>query len=508
VAWAALARQEETAMRTDHRARSAARRLARRTFLADTGMGFAGLALGGLLAQDGVLRAQEPAWSPPDGRPHFAPRAKSVIWLFMIGGASQMETFDPKPELNRWAGKTIAETPYAAALDSPYLKKNLREFIEGLHKVHPSVFPMQVGYSKRGESGIEISDWWPHLGECVDDIAFVRSMWTTDNDHGAQLQFHTGRHALEGFFPTIGAWVHYGLGSLNENLPQFVVMGTPLADCCGGKEGHGADYLGPQHAGVQLKADPNDPLPFASPGPDVYREEQLAEFELLSTLGSLAGVQYADDPALAARIKSYELAYRMQMAVPEVFRFDQETAATQALYGLDNPTTAEFGRQCLAARRLVERGVRFIQIYHGSNGGAGSWDAHGGLKAGHSALCAQVDQPIAALLKDLKARGLLDETLVVWATEFGRTPGAQGADGRDHHPYGFTVWLAGGGIKGGMVHGATDELGFHAVEDRHYVTDIHATVMYLLGLDARRLEIPGRKRLEIDYGQPIRQIIA
>jgi uncharacterized protein (DUF1501 family) len=240
----------------------------------------------------------------------------------------------------------------------------------------------------------------------------------------------------------------------------------------------------------------------------VFREEQRDEFELLGRLNRLTEVAYPDDPALRARIKSYELAFRMQAAVPDVLRFSAEDAGTQALYGLDRPETKTFGEQCLAARRLVERGTRFVQIFHGSNGGAGAWDAHSNLKPAFTTLCGQVDRPIGGLLKDLKRRGLLDETLVVWASEFGRTPGAQGADGRDHHPYGFSVWMAGGGIKGGVVHGATDELGFHAVEDRHYVTDIHATVLHQMGLDPRRLEVPGQKRLELDYGRPIRQIIA
>jgi hypothetical protein len=333
-------------------------------------------------------------------------------------------------------------------------------------------------------------------------------MWTTDNDHGAQLQFHTGRHALEGQFPTIGSWIHYGLGTLNENLPQFAVMGTPIADCCGGVGAHGANYLGPEHAGVQLSTDPKNPLPFSAPGADVYREEQREEFALLGRLNRLAGVEYPDDRALQARIKAYELAFHMQAAVPEVVNCDGETEATRKMYGIDGATTEPFGRQCLVARRLVERGTRFVQIFHGSNGGAGAWDAHSNLKNGHSALCAQVDQPVAGLIKDLKQRGMLDETIVVLGTEFGRTPGAQGADGRDHHPYGFSVVIAGGGIKGGIVHGATDELGFHAAEHRHYVTDIHATVLKLLGLDAQTLEIPGRKRLEIDFGKPIGEIIA
>ena len=488
----------------------------RRAFLSDIGMGFTGLALGAMLNRDGVARTAQAAhgadsgsaWSPPSGVPHFAPKTKSVIRLFMIGGTSHMESFDPKPALTKYAGKTIAETPLADPLASPYVKKNLRELVVGLHHPHPQIYPLQVGYQKRGQSGVEISDWWPHLGECVDDLAIIRSMWTTDNNHGAQLQFHTGRHALEGFSPTIGSWVHYGLGSLNDDLPQFVVMGTPIADCCGGVGGHGASYLGPEHNGVQLAVDPKAPLPFAAPGPEVFREEQAGQFDLMARLNRLSEVEYPDDPALRARVKSYELAFRMQMAVPNVINFDTETQRTHQQYGLDQKETATFGQQCLTARRLVEQGVRFVQIFHGSNGGAGAWDAHGDLKAGHSKLCGQVDRPIAGLLKDLKQRGLLDETLVVWATEFGRTPGAQNSNGRDHHPYGFSVWMAGGGIKPGVVHGATDELGFHAVEDRHYVTDIHATVLDRLGLDPRRLEVPGRKRLEIDYGRPIRAIMA
>lgn len=470
-------------------------------------MGFTGLALGSMLARDGIVRAAE-GWQPPSGQPHFPPRAKSVIWIFLIGGMSQMESFDPKPALDQHAGKSIDETPFKDVLHSPYLKKNLRELVEGLHKVHPKVYPMQVGFKKHGQSGLEISDWWSQVATCADDIALVRSMWTTDNNHGAQLQFHTGRHVLEGFFPTIGSWIHYGLGALNENLPQFVVMGTPIADCCGGNGGHGASYLGPEHNGVQLTVDPVNPLPFAKPAGGKYREEQAAEFGLLRQLNQLTEVEYPDDPALRARIKSYELAFRMQTAVPEIVDFSKETQETHALYGLDRPETKEFAGQCLAARNLVEKGTRFVQIFHGSNGGAGAWDAHSGLKAGHSKLCGQIDRPIAALIKDLKRRGLLDSTMIVLGTEFGRTPGAQGSDGRDHHPYGFSIMLAGGGIRGGIAYGKTDELGFHAVEQRHYVTDLHATVLHQLGLDPRRLEVPGRKRLEIDFGQPIRGILA
>jgi hypothetical protein len=479
-------------------------RVSRRTFLADTGMGLTGLALGSLFHRDAAARDD----AAPDGKPHFRPKAKSVIWFFMAGGTSHVETFDPKPALTKYAGKSIAETPYKDTLDNPVVKDNLRAFTGSPHKVQPTLFPLQVGFRPRGQSGIEISDWWPHVGSCADDLAVVRSLWTTDNDHGAQLQFHTGRHTLDGVFPTIGSWVHYGLGSLNDNLPQFVVLGAPLSDCCGGVNGHGANYLGPEHAGVRLNVDPTNPLPFATPGSSAFVEGQKAQFELLGRLNKLSAVEYPDDPALRARIRSYELAFRMQTSVPEVLRFDEENPETKKLYGLDEAPTKDFGMQCLAARRLVERGVRFVQIFHGSTGGAGAWDAHGNLKKGHEQLCLQADKPIAGLLKDLKRRGMLEDTLVVWGTEFGRTPGAEKSDGRDHHPYGFCGWLAGGGVKGGVVHGKTDEIGFHAVENRHYVTDLHATVLHQMGLDARKLEIPGRKRLEIDFGKPITEILA
>ena len=486
--------------------------ITRRGFFTDIGMGISGVALTAMLHRDGFAQADDvdaTGWRPPDGRPHFAPKAKNVIWLFMIGGTSHVESFDPKPAVNHYAGKTIAETPFADALKNK-LTGNLRVLLQDKPELHirRTLYPLQVGFRKRGESGIEISDWWPHLGDCVDQIAVIRSMWTTDNDHGAQLQFHTGRHMLEGQFPTIGSWVHYGLGSLSDDLPRFVVIGSPIADCCGGMGGHGASYLGPEHDGIQLSVDPKNPLPFATPAKDVFREEQAGEFELLGRLNRLSSLKYPLDPVLRARIKSYELAFRMQTTVPEVMQLSGEPPAIERLYGLDQDVTRGFGQMCLAARRMVERGVRFVQVFHGSNGGAGGWDAHSSLRQNHAAQCAQVDKPIAGLLADLKQRGLLEETIVVWATEFGRTPGSEGKDGRDHHPYGFSVWMAGGGIKGGVAHGATDEIGYHAAQDRHYVTDIHATLLHQLGLDPRRLEVPGHKRLEIDFGQVIREILA
>jgi hypothetical protein len=481
----------------------------RRAFLADCGLGFTGLALAAMLHRDGIAEAAEPdAWSPPNGKPHVTPRAKSVIWLFMLGGVSHVESFDPKPALNQYAGKTIEQSPFKkAVLDSPYYRKNVRDFAGGPRAFMAKIFPMQVGYRKRGQSGIALTDWWPHLGNCIDDLAVVRSAWVTDNDHAAQYEFNTGHHIFDGYHPSIGSWVHYGLGSLNDNLPSFVALGEPPGLCCGGRGAQNASYLGPEHNAVQLKIDPKQPLPFAAPGREVFREEQRAEFDLLKDLNGGASARYPDDPAMRARVKAYELAFRMQTSVPEVFRFSDENAATRKLYGLDDQVTQKFGELCLTARRLVERGVRFVQVYHGDGQGS-RWDAHSKLKENHGTLCPQVDLPIAGLIRDLKQRGLLDETIVVWGTEFGRTPGSENADGRDHHPYGFSVWLAGGGIKGGIAHGATDELGFHAVEHRHYVTDIHATVLHQLGLDPRKLEVPGRKRLEIELGQPIHEILA
>ncbi len=479
----------------------------RRSFLTDCGLGFTGLALGAMLQQEGLLQAN-PAevWSPPTGQPHFAPKAKNVIWLFMLGGVSQMESFDPKPALTKYAGKTIEESPYfTEILESPHYRKNVRDFAGTPRALMSKIYPLQVDYRKRGESGIEVSDWWPHVGDCIDDLAVVRSVWCTDNDHAAQYEFHTGYHAFDGSHPSFGSWVHYGLGSLNQNLPSFVALGNPPDQCCGGRGAQSGSYLGPAHNAVEINVDPANPLAFSSPGPGVYVEEQQDELELLSGLNAGAAVRYPRDAALRARIQAYELAAKMQLSVPEVLQLGSETEHIRRLYGLDQPVTQSFGQMCLTARRLVERGVRFVQLYHG---GSNAWDAHSDLKKNHGTLCPQVDQPIAALIKDLKQRGLFDETVVVWATEFGRTPGTEGTTGRDHHPYGFTVWMAGGGIKGGLVHGATDELGFHAVENRHYVTDVHATVSQQLGLDPRRLEIPGRKRLEIKLGKPISEIIA
>lgn len=483
--------------------------VSRRTFLTDTGMGFTGLALGAMLGRDRPARAAAIEPLPTNGDaagPHHPSRAKCVIWIFLCGGVSHMESFDPKPMLTKFDGKLADETPFKDIFDPARVNQNLVG-INPNHGGRKQLMGLQTGYRQYGQCGLEVGDWFAHTGACADDLSVLRSLWTVHNDHGTQLTWHTGRHPREGAFPTIGSWVSYGLGTLNQNLPEYVVLGVPTGDCCGGEWTHGAGYLGPEYGGVRLDVGGGEPLPFVSAAKfGVTAEEQAAEFSLLGRLNQLAGIDYPRDPELRARIKSYELAFGMQMAVPEALDLAGETAESLALYGLDDKTTEPFGKLCLSARRLVERGVRFVQIFHGGGGG-GAWDAHSDIKVNHTNLSAQVDKPIAGLLRDLKRRGLLDETIVVWGSEFGRSPGAQGT-GRDHHPNGFCAWLAGGGIRGGMTHGATDELGFYAVEQPRYLTDIHATVLHQLGLDSRRLDLPDRRRLDIDHGQVIREILS
>lgn len=475
----------------------------RRAFLADVGLGFTGLALGAMLTEDRDIRA---AASP---ELHVRPRAKSVIWIFLSGGYSHVETFDPKPALNKYAGLTFDKVPFENPVNSPLHKKRFRSVPAeevNVRDVYPKIYPMQVGWRKHGQAGIEITDWWPHLAKHLDDLAFVRNMWTTDNDHAAENQIHTGRHRLDEPQPSVGAWAHHGLGTFNENLPKFVVLGGPTRSTT--IESIDANYLGPQHAGVPLALDSKNPLPFGRRQSAQSEEEQRAEYDLIHELNELSAIEYPEDQELRARIRSYELAFRMQTAVPEAVDFATEDAATQELYGINQPATQEAGRRLLTARRLVERGVRFVQVYPSAYG---VWDSHQKLKTNHERLCGTIDLPVAGLIADLKRRGLLDEVAVVFCTEFGRTPGMEerggGKDGRDHHPNGFSVWMAGAGLKRGYVHGETDELGYNALGEGHYVTDLHATVLHLLGLDLRRLEVPGRKRLEIDHGQVIDDIL-
>lgn len=463
----------------------------RRAFLQGLGTGLGGLCASSLWPT--VMRAADAR----GGR-----QAKHVIWLFMRGGVSHMESFDPKPALNRYAGKTIAETPFKSVQDPERLKEVRVVVVNDANgQQRNEIYPLQVGSKKYGQAGVEVSDWFPHLGGCVDDLAVIRSMWTTDDNHGAQVQFHSGRHMLDVRVPTIGAWVSFGLRTLNVGLPEFVSMGPRFFDK---RDGH---YLGPAFDAVPLSVGSETPLPYAKPEGAMSPREQRLEFDLVRRLNEERAQVYPRDNGLLARKQAYDLAFHMQTAIPEILDYGRESAATRSLYGFDQDHTRPFGQQLLGARRLIERGVRFVQIMHG-DGAAGAWDSHAKLKANHSKLAAQVDLPAAGLIKDLKQRGLFDETIVVFATEFGRTPGSQNADGRDHHPFGFSIWMAGGGIRGGVVHGATDEIGFHAVEDRHYVTDVHATLLHQLGLDHRSLEVPGHKRLDRDFGHVMHKILA
>lgn len=484
-------------------------RIQRRTFLADMGWGATGLALGSLLQREQPLQAAGSATQgKPGNLPQFTPKAKNVIWIFLSGGVSHMESFDPKPALNKYGGKTFDETGLPSPFSDPLYQERARSVVEAKRE-HAVIMPMQIGFDKRGESGIEMTDWWPHLAKQVDDIAFVRSMYTTDNDHAAEFQIHHGRHKLDEKQPAIGSWINYGLGSLNENLPEFVFLGKQKDTRT--RENYDANYLGPQYGGIELDLDPKNPLPFGTRPKNVMADEQQNQFAFVNDLNRISAVEYPEDEALRARIRSYELAFRMQMSVPEALRLDEETQETQQLYGIDQKTTGIYGRRLLAARRLAERGVRYTLVYLSDYG---EWDSHQELKKNHQRSCARVDLPIAGLLADLKRRGLDQETVVVCCTEFGRTPGVENRGnvknptGRDHHPHGFSIWFAGAGIKGGTVHGATDELGFHAIESPHYVTDIHATLLHLLGLNPHTMHIPGRKRLDIDYGNPIDGILA
>ena len=327
----------------------------RRAFLADTGMGFTGLALGAMLAREGIARAASPdsgIAAPP------AAKAKAVIWIFLCGGVSHVESFDPKPELNRYAGKSIDTTPYKDVLNPSRLKDLVSANPQ--HGGRKILMGLNTGFRKYGDCGMAVGDWWRNVGSCADDIAVVRSLWTTDNDHGAQLQFHTGRHVREGAHPTIGSWVSYGLGTLNEDLPEYVVLGEPTGDCCGGSWTHGAAYLGPEYAGVRLNPDAKEPLPFVAPGSGMSAEDQAAEFGLLGRLNRLAGIDYPDDPALRARIKAYELAFGMQTAVPETLKLEDEDASTQSLYGLDRDDDASV-RTALPVRPPTGRAGRAVR---------------------------------------------------------------------------------------------------------------------------------------------------
>ena len=432
--------------------------------------GFGAVALAALMGEWGGPAAAEATaenGAPATPRPHFAPRATSVIFLYMDGGPSQVDSFDPKPRLDREHGQPIK------------MKVPATQF-NNVGNVLKSPWP----FRQYGQSGIPVSGLFPHIAGCVDDLCIVRSMVSKFSEHTSANYFlHTGA-GVQGR-PSMGSWFTYGLGTENHDLPGFVVLNGGLIPV-GGLDNFGSGFLPASFQGSVFKqgARPVENIAPAESDPSL----QLAELDLLRRLDRGMLQRHPGNDQLEAAIANYELAFRMQTAVPELMDVGRETAATRRLYGLEAEyeLTRGYGALCLLARRLVERGVRFIEVTCPSVG-ADRWDQHGGLKDGHEKNARVVDQPIAGLLKDLRARGLLDTTLVVWGGEFGRTPMAQGADGRDHNPFGFTMWLAGGGVRGGMTYGATDDYGYYAVENRVEIHDLHATMLHLLGIDHTRL---------------------
>jgi hypothetical protein len=434
----------------------------RRDFLRQAGGGFGALALAHLL---GLEKASAATVTNPGAaqRPHFPAKAKSVIFLFMEGGPSHIDLFDPKPELNRLAGHKIPDS--------------YRPVITAMGEFNSPLLACQRTWKQHGQSGLWVSDWLPHIAGCVDDIAVIRSCWADGVNHSSGVcQMNTG--STLGGRPSLGSWVSYGLGTANQDLPAFVVMQDNPTPVINGPRNWSAGFMPAAWQGIRITPGA-EPIPNLNPPGSVTDARQRAKLAFLDRLNRRYAEQHPENSELEARIASYELAYRMQASAPEAVDLTNETDATKDLYGIEEKETETFGRMCLLARRLVERGTRFVQLYSG----AGSkWDAHSKIESNHSGLCRATDKPIAGLLKDLKSRGLLDETLVVWGGEFGRTPQSEKGDGRDHNPWGFTMWMAGGGVKGGQTIGSTDDLGFHAVEDRLHVHDLHATILHALGI--------------------------
>ncbi len=440
----------------------------RREFLRRAGGGFGLLALTSLLERDGLIAANAPANPLAARAPHFAPRARNVIFLFMSGGPSHVDLFDPKPDLIRLAGQPIPES-----FGTFKTRRNVSR-----NKLLPPLRP----FRRHGQSGIEVSDFLPHIAEHVDDFCLLRGCHGDSVTHPESVYLMNTGSILMGR-ASLGAWATYGLGTENQNLPAFVVLPDPGGWPKGGAPAWGNGYLPATYQGTILRGGESPILDLNTPQ-GISTGQQRATVDFVNQLNREHLRTGDENSELAARIAAYELAFRMQSHAPEVVSLARETTATRQLYGLDQKVTAEFGTRCLLARRLVEAGVRFVQVYCGDTNG---WDGHSKMEENHSKLCAQSDQPVAGLLKDLKARGLLDSTLVVWGGEFGRMPMSEGSDGRDHNPHGFCMWLAGGGVKGGQVIGATDAVGLRAAEDKTHVHDIHATILHLLGFDHERL---------------------
>ena len=454
-------------------------RIARRRFLFQAGGGFFGAALGALWSEDGKI---------PNAAlgPHFTPQAKSVIFLFMCGGISHIDTFDPKD--NKWAGKLIDAIGFG----------------DNVAEMKRPVIPCLRTFTRYGKSGIPVSDWFPNVGGVVDNIAVVRSMWCNEGNHfPAVIETTTGHRGRQFDHPCLGSWVSYALGSANKNLPTFVNIGRASSpvQLTGG-------YLGATVAATPFQAG-ETPIPNLYPPKGSSPAERERQMQMLLEMNKEFRERFAINTDIQARSQAYELAANMQLHAPEAVDFSQEPQHVLDLYGIGEKPTDDFGRQLLLARRLAERGVRFIQLCH-AGGGNGAWDAHGDMKS-HEPLCRAVDKPIAGLIRDLEQRGMLGSTLVVFGSEFGRSPWSQNTTGRDHNPKGYTVWLAGGGVKGGVVHGSTDEFGYKATEHPHYYSDLHATILRQVGLDYKKMnyESLGRTMRLVEEGDgPITQILS
>ncbi|QDT10346.1 DUF1501 domain-containing protein [Stieleria marina] len=475
---------ERMSMRTSHDPAN----ISRRSMLLNSGAGFGAMALAGMMSHGASARGTETLESKLT---HHFPRAKSVIFLFMEGGPSHIDTFDPKPMVQELAGKPVPES--------------FGRVITAMGEFDSPVLASKRKWKQHGEGGLWMSDWLPHMATRADDLAVIRSCWTNGINHsGGVCQMNTGTQFAGR--PSLGAWVTYGLGSENENLPAFVVM-QDKGTVVNGPRNWSTGFMPAVYQGTAMQV---SGVPFANldTPKHIGNDQQRLELDYLAQINRRHAEQRSDNSELEARIRSYELAYQMQSHAPEAVDLSQETAETKSLYGLDDKDTEVFGRNCLLARRMVERGVRFVQCYHG----AGSkWDAHSKIESNHTKMCRGMDKPVAGLISDLARRGLLDETLVVWGGEFGRTPMSEQGDGRDHNPTGFTMVMAGGGVKGGKTYGATDEIGLHAVEDRLHVHDLHSTILYLMGLDHKKLIYmhKGRpERIDQNEGHVFRDIVA
>ncbi len=464
--------------------------VSRRTLLRNTALGFGSLAAASLLARESS--AVESGSGQAVREPHFAPRAKRVIFLFMKGGPSHVDTFEEKPLLARDNGKPF-----------PFEKPRVQFAQTG------SLLASPWKFEPHGECGMPVSSLFPHVAGHVDTICFLHGMHGSNAAHGgACLKIHTGSDTF--VRPSLGSWITYGLGTENDSLPGFITICPTLAH--GGVRNWGSAFLPAEYQGTPLGVASRPAAEAAmkyTAGRKLPPGAQRMQLDLLQQMNAEHLAEAGGDDELEARIASFELAFRMQQAMPEAQNLEEETEETHRLYGIDDPVTADFGRQCLLARRFAERGVRFIQVSHSDTDV--QWDQHGKLREGHAKNALEVDRPIAGLLTDLKQRGLLEDTLVLWGGEFGRTPTAQGKDGRDHNPYGFTVWLAGGGVRGGFRYGATDDYGYYAERDKVHVHDLHATILHLLGLDHERLTYrhAGRDfRLTDVSGRAVTEILA